>query len=266
MNRLANKVAIVTAATKGIGLACARTLAEHGAVTYIAARNEKAGREIVADLKRSGCAAYFVAFDAQERSSYAYVVKTVVQREGQLDILVNNYGYTDTAKDKDLLSGDTDAFFDIVQSNLQSVYLTCKLAIPYMMANGGSIINISSIGAIVPDLSRLAYSVSKAAIDALTKNIALQYARYNIRCNAVLPGLIATDAAMDNMSLEFRTLFLKHVPLGRIGQPEDIAAAVLYYASSDSAYVTGMIHEVAGGYALGTPQYADFADNAEKSR
>ena len=82
----------------------------------------------------------------------------------------------------------------------------------------------------------------------------------------MLPGLIATDAAMENMSSEFRELFLKHVPLGRVGKPEDIAAAVLYYASDESSYVTGMIHEVAGGYALGTPQYADFAGKTEQSR
>lgn len=266
MNKLSNKVAIVTAATKGIGLACAEMLADNGAVTYIAARNEKVGNALVENMNAKGHKARFLHFDARKEDDYAHVIKTAAEREGRLDILVNNYGTTDVAKDRDLLNGDTEAFFDIMRTNVQSVYLTCKHAIPYMMPTGGSIINISSIAGVVPDLSRLAYGVSKAAIDWLTKNIALQYARHNIRCNAVLPGLIATDAAMENMSSEFRELFLKHVPLGRVGKPEDIAAAVLYYASDESSYVTGMIHEVAGGYALGTPQYADFAGKTEQSR
>lgn len=266
MNELHGKVALVTAGTRGIGLACVRMLAVHGAVVYIAARNEQAGNDIIAELAGQGRKVRFVHFDADTAEDYASVVDKAARQEGRLDILVNNYGSTDVSQDKDLVEGDSDAFFRIVQANIRSVYLTCKHAIPHMKATGGSIINISSIGSVVPDLSRLAYSVSKSAINALTRNIALQYARYNIRCNAVLPGLIATDAALKNMSDEFREHFLRHVPLGRMGRPEDIAAAVLYYAGDASSYVTGMLHEVAGGYALGTPQYADFAGLAERSR
>ena len=266
MNTLTHKVALVTAATKGIGLACARLLAEHEATVYIAARNEREGNDSVVEMQQRGLKAGFVRFDAHEKEDYARMIETVIREEGRLDILVNNYGSTDVAKDKDLLTGDAEAFFSILQTNVQSVYLACRHAVPHMLDKGGSIVNISSIAAVVPDLSRLAYSVSKAAIDALTKNIALQYARHNIRCNAVLPGFTATDAALKNMSPEFKSLFLKHVPLGRVGRPEDIAAAVLYYASDASSYVTGMIHEVAGGYALGTPQYADFSDAPEHSR
>lgn len=266
MNNLSHKVALVTAATKGIGLACAKILAAHGAVVYIAARNAGVADTLVAEMEKEGQKAVFVPFDAQNKEDYAHIIETAVQQEGRLDILVNNYGSTDVAKDKDLIGGDTEIFFSILQTNVQSVYLSCKAAVPHMMRTGGSIINISSIAGVIPDLSRLAYSVSKAAINALTQNIALQYARYNIRCNAVLPGFTATDAALENMSAEFRELFLKHVPLGRAGKPEDIAAAVLYYAGDASSYVTGMIHEVAGGYALGTPQYADFSGSAEHSR
>ena len=265
-DQLANKSALVTAATKGIGLACARILAEHGAKVYIAARNEQEGKECVAEMTQQGLRAAFIPFDAHKKEDYPRLIETVVGEEGRLDILVNNYGSTDVAKDKDLLNGDTEAFFSILQTNVQSVYLACKPAVRHMIGKGGAIVNISSIAAVVPDLSRLAYSVSKAAIDALTKNIALQYARFNVRCNAVLPGFTATDAALQNMSEEFKESFLKHVPLGRAGRPEDVAAAVLYYASDASSYVTGMIHEVAGGYALGTPQYADFSGVSESSR
>ena len=266
MYSLAGKVAVVTASTRGIGRACAEMLAENGATVFVAARNEESGNAVAASMSERGWKARFVRFDAEKPEDCARIMESVAEREGRLDILVNNYGSTDVARDKDLVGGDSEAFFRIVRSNIQSVYLTCKHAVPHMIPTGGSIINISSIGSVVPDLSRLAYGVSKSAVNWLTKNIALQYARHNIRCNAVLPGLIATDAAMRNMSDAFRGLFLRHVPLGRVGRPEDVAAAVLYYASDASSYVTGMIHEVAGGYALGTPQYADFAGMAEQSR
>ena len=160
--------------------------------------------------------------------------------------------------DFDVVNGEEDGFFRIVKDNLQSVYLPSKEAIPYMIKNGGgSIINISTIGSVIPDLSRVAYVVSKAAINSLTQNIAVQYARDKIRCNAILPGLIATDAAKDNMSEEFLNTFLRHVPLNRAGEAEDIANAVVFYASDDSSYITGNLLEVAGGFGIPTPLFGD---------
>ncbi|PWX59463.1 oxidoreductase, partial [Clostridium perfringens] len=210
-------------------------------------------------ILEDGGQAKFIYFNAKEKDSYFKMIDTVYENEGKIDILVNNYGATNVKLDRNLVDGDTDAFFDILKSNIESVYLTSKRTVPYMIKNGGgSIINISSVGSIVPDLSRMAYCVSKSAINSLTQNIALQYAKQNIRCNAVLPGLIATKAALNNMSDEFRESFVKHVPLNRVGDPQDIANTVLYYASDESNYVTGMIHEVAGGFALGTPQYAEY--------
>ena len=140
-----------------------------------------------------------------------------------------------------------------------TVYSISKNAIPHMIENGGgSIINISSIGGVVPDVSRIAYGVSKSAVNNITQQIAMQHARYGIRCNAVLPGLTATDAALDNMPEDFRKSFLSHVPLNRMGTPEDIANAVYFFASDLSSYITGDIMEVSGGYYLGTPQYGEF--------
>lgn len=256
MEKLTGKIAIVTAASRGIGFSSAETLAKNGALVYIAGIEEEGAVE---KILNNGGQAKFVYFDAKDRDSYFKMIDTVYENEGRLDILVNNYGATDVNLDRNLVDGDTDAFFDILKANIESVYLTSKRAIPYMIKNGGgSIINISSVGSIVPDLSRTAYCVSKSAINSLTQNIALQYANQNIRCNAVLPGLIATKAALNNMSDKFRESFIKHVPLHRVGDPQDIANTVLYYASDDSNYVTGMIHEVAGGFALGTPQYAEY--------
>ncbi|MHC9416685.1 oxidoreductase [Clostridium perfringens] len=256
MKRLDEKIAIVTAASRGIGFACAHTLAMNGALVYIAGIEEEGAIEKILE---DGGQAKFIYFNAKEKDSYFKMIDTVYENEGKIDILVNNYGATNVKLDRNLVDGDTDAFFDILKSNIESVYLTSKRTVPYMIKNGGgSIINISSVGSIVPDLSRMAYCVSKSAINSLTQNIALQYAKQNIRCNAVLPGLIATKAALNNMSDEFMESFVKHVPLNRVGDPQDIANTVLYYASDESNYVTGMIHEVAGGFALGTPQYAEY--------
>lgn len=260
MKKLRNKVAIVTSSTKGIGLASAEALAREGAIVYLAARSEKLANEVIENIKIQGGIAKFVYFNAREEETYTSMVEKVAKEEGRLDILVNNYGGTNVNLDRNLIDGDTDEFFRILKDNVQSVYLPSKAAIPYMeKSGGGSIVNISTIGSVVPDLSRIAYCVSKSAINSLTQNIAIQYARKNIRCNAVLPGLIGTKAALENMSDEFRNSFLAHVPLNRVGKPEDIANAVVYFASNDSSYVTGMIHEVAGGFALGTPQYSEYS-------
>ena len=130
---------------------------------------------------------------------------------------------------------------------------------------GGSIINISSVGGKFPDISRTAYGVSKSAINFLTKDIATQYAHKNIRCNVVLPGFIATDASMNNMSQEFLNMFLKTVPLGKAGQPDDIANAVLYFASDLSAFVTGEILSVSGGFGVPSPMYPLYKDMTQKA-
>lgn len=262
---LKGKVAVVSASTKGIGKACAFRLAEEGATVYLAARNEALAKRVIAEIEQAGGEAKFVYFDASRPETYSRMVEEPFEKEGRLDILVNNYGSTDVKYDKDLVTGDTDKFFEIVKNDLQSVYLPCKAAVPLMeKTGGGSIVNISSIGSVVPDLSRIAYTTAKAAINSLTRNIAEQTGRKHIRCNAVLPGMIATAAVKENMTQNFVDSFLKHVPLGRVGEPDDIADAVLYFASDMSTYVTGTLLEVAGGYALGTPQYADFAGGVSK--
>lgn len=264
MKKLDGKVAIITASTKGIGLATAELLAENGACVYLAARNKELANEVIANIAVKGGIAKFVYFNSREEETFTSMVDKVIANEGKIDILVNNYGATDVQVDRDLVNGDSASFFRIVEENLKSVYLPCKAAIPHMIENGGgSIVNISTIGSVVPDLSRMAYCVSKAAINSLTENIATQYAKDHIRCNAVLPGLIATNAALSNMSDDFIQSFLHHVPLNRMGEPDDIAKAVLFFASDDSSYITGHHLEVAGGYGMPTPQYAEYSQMRE---
>ena len=257
MNQLNNKVALVTSATKGIGLACALKLAENGVTVYMGVRRVQATKEICEQYKKDNFHMIPVYFDATDKDSYESMVKETVAAAGKIDILVNNFGIGKPEEDLDLVNGKSEAFFDILDLNLGSVYRITKLVIPHMMKQGGSIVNISSIGGMIPDVTRIGYGVSKAAVNNITQQIAMQYARNNIRCNAVLPGLTATDAALNNMPESFVRSFLSHVPLNRMGTPEDIANAVWFFASDASAYITGHILDVAGGYGIGTPQYAD---------
>lgn len=259
MKNLNNKVALVTSATRGIGLAAAVKLAKDGATVYMGVRRLEVTQEICDKYAEEGLVMKPVFFDAFDMDSYKTMVETVVNEAGKIDILVNNYGGGLPDKDFDLVNTDEDAFFKIIEMNVGSVFRISKLVVPYMLENkGGSIVNISSISGTVPDISRIGYGVSKSAVNNITQQIAMQYARYNIRCNAVLPGMTATDAVKNSMSEEFQKSFLSHVPLNRMGTPEDIANAVAFFASDDSSYITGNIMEVSGGYHLGTPQYADF--------
>lgn len=265
MKLLENKIALVTSATRGIGLACAKKLAENGAKVYLAVRRLEAGQAVADEIAAAGGQAGVVYFDAQKNETFHTMVEEVLAKEGRIDVLVNNYGSTNVKYDFDLVNGDTDKFFEIVENNLRSVYVPCKYAVKSMVkTGGGSIVNISSVGGKFPDMSRLAYAISKSSINYLTQNIAVQYAKQGVRCNAVLPGFIATDAAMENMSPEFLKMFLKNVPLNRPGQPEDIANAVLFLASDQSAFITGEAIPVAGGFGLPSPMYAMYGDMQSK--
>ncbi|NDO47508.1 SDR family NAD(P)-dependent oxidoreductase [Clostridium sp. MD294] len=265
MALLNEKVALVTSSTRGIGYHTAKKLASKGAKVYLAVRRLDAGKKIAEEIQQCGDSADVVYFDAEKEQTYTSMIQEVLQKENRIDVLVNNFGTTDVQKDLDVVRGDTDKFFDIVNVNIKSVYLPCKAVIPYMEKNGGgSIINISSVGGKYADISRTAYGVSKAAINFLTKDIAVQYAHKNIRCNAVLPGFIETDASMDNMSQEFLNMFLKTVPLGKSGQPDDIANAVLYFASDLSAFVTGEILSISGGFGVSSPMYPLYKDMMKK--
>ena len=259
MKKLNGKIALVTSATRGIGLASAKKLAQNGCIVYMGVRRLEVTQEICDECAKEGLIMKPVFFDAYDIDSYKKMVDTVIEKETKIDILVNNFGTGRPEKDLDLVNGDEDTFFELFEYNVGSVYRISKLVVPHMIKNGGgSIVNISSIGGTVPDISRIGYGVSKSGVNNITQQIAMQYAKNNIRCNAVLPGLTETDAAMNSMPEEFRKSFLSHVPLNRMGTPEDMANAVLFFASDDSSYITGSILEVSGGYHLGTPQYADF--------
>ena len=255
--RLKGKVILVTASTRGIGLAIVKKCAAEGARVYMAARNMDRAQEISDTLNGVKC----VYNDATKPETFASMVEEVVRDAGRIDVLVNNFGTSNPGKDLDFANTDPQIFLDTVNMNLRSVFIASQAAARYMAEHGGgSIINISSVGGQVPDISQVAYGTSKAAINYLTKLIAVQEAKRQIRCNAVLPGMTATEAVEQHLSDDFRNLFMRHIPLGRMGLPEEIAEAVCYFAGDASAYTTGQILTISGGFGLATPLYGDLAN------
>ena len=259
--RLKDKVILITASTRGIGLAIVKKCAEEGAKVYMAARDMERAQEIANSMNGVKC----VYNDATKPETFISMVEDVIQDAGRIDVLVNNFGTSNPGKDLDFANTDPQVFLETVNLNLRSVFMASQAAANHMAKQGGgSIINISSVGGLVPDISQVAYGTSKAAINYLTKLIAVQEAKHRIRCNAVLPGMTATEAVEKHLSDEFRDLFLRHIPLGRMGLPEEIAEAVCYFASDDSAYTTGQILTVSGGFGLATPVYGDLADKTNR--
>jgi NAD(P)-dependent dehydrogenase (short-subunit alcohol dehydrogenase family) len=259
--RLKDNVILVTASTRGIGLAIVKKCAQEGAEVYMAARDMERAREIANSLTGVKC----VYNDATKPETFSTMVEDVVRDAGRIDALVNNFGTSNPGKDLDFANTDPQVFLDTVNLNLRSVFMASQAAAKYMAAHGGgSIINISSVGGQIPDISQISYGTSKAAINYLTKLIAVQEAKHRIRCNAVLPGMTATEAVEKHLSDDFRNLFQRHIPLGRMGLPEEIAEAVCYFAGDASAYTTGQVLTVSGGFGLATPVYADLAN--KKSR
>lgn len=257
--RLKDKVILVTASTRGIGLAIVKKCAGEGAQVYMAARNLERAQEIASALNGVKC----VYNDADKPETFSSMVEEVIADTGRIDVLVNNFGTSDPGKDLDFANTDPDIFMDTVNRNLRSVFIASQATAKHMAKyGGGSIVNISSVGGQVPDISQVAYGTSKAAINYLTKLIAVQEAKHHIRCNAVLPGMTATEAVEKHLSNDFRNLFLRHIPLERMGKPDEIAEAVCYFASDTSAYTTGQILTVSGGFGLATPVYGDLAGKA----
>ena len=258
--RLKDKVILVTASTRGIGLSIVKKCAQEGARVYMAARDLERAQEIADLISGVKC----VYNDATKPETFSTMVEDVVRDAGRIDVLVNNFGTSNPGKDLNFAHTDPQVFLDTVTVNLRSVFLASQAAVKYMADHGGSIVNISSVGGLVPDISQVAYGTGKAAINYLTKLIAVHEAKHRIRCNAVLPGMTATEAVEKHLSQEFRNLFLRHIPLGRMGFPEEIAQAVIYFASDESAYTTGQILAVSGGFGMATPVYGELSGKADR--
>lgn len=261
------KVVLVTGATRGIGLACVKLFAKQGANVFMGAPFMDEAEEVMASLKQEGLYVTAVYHDAYKKETYKTMVDEVVEKAGRIDVLVNNFGMSNPQKDLDLENTKYEDFISMVDVNLASVFLACQAVIPYMKEQkDGAIINIASVGGIVPDVARIAYAVSKSSVITMTKALALQQARNNIRVNAVCPGQTATAAVKNNMSEEFQEIFLRHTPIRRMADPMEIAGAVAYFASDLAKYTTGQCMAVAGGFENHTPVYADLIEKSAGDR
>ena len=257
MQRLQDKVAVVTGGGGGIGSASAsRIVAEGGLVTV--ADIDLARATAVAD--ELGEAALALQFDAADCDSIAAMIEQTVKHFGRLDILHNNAAITDPAVHAlDTTAPDIplDIWRKVLDVNLTGYLAGCKYAIPHMIANGGgSIINTASGSGLLGDVVRIAYGASKAGIIAITKYVATQHGHHGIRCNAIAPGVILTEA-LRQTAADVLAGASRHVLTRRLGTPEDIAALVAYLASEEAGYITGECIGINGGPMAHQPQYAD---------
>lgn len=247
MERLTGRTAIVTGAASGIGKATAQRLASEGARVVITDINDTAGNAVVADLTSKGHEARFMHHDVASAADWQRVIDDTIAAYSSLDILVNNAGMGDLLDIDAATQADWDRTIAIDQT---SIFLGMKLASPHLKASGhGSVINISSIFGISGGFGTSpAYHAAKGAVRTLTKNVALLWAQQGVRVNSVHPGFIDTPILAETKGTPFEQVMLDMTPMGRLGKPEEIAAAVAYLASDDASFVTGCELAVDGGY------------------
>ena len=247
MDRLAGRVAIVTGGASGIGKATAHRLASEGATVVVTDINDAAGVAVVETLKSEGSSAFFMHHDVAKVDDWQRVIDTTVAAHSRLDILVNNAGMGDLLDIDEATLEDWDRTIAIDQT---SIFLGMKLASPHLKGSGhGSVINISSIFGISGGFGTSpAYHAAKGAVRTLTKNVALLWAQQGVRVNSIHPGFIDTPILDSAKGTPFEQVMIDMTPMGRLGKPEEIAAAVAYLASDDASFVTGCELAVDGGY------------------
>jgi NAD(P)-dependent dehydrogenase (short-subunit alcohol dehydrogenase family) len=260
MNRLKDKVAIITGGASGIGAATVQRVAAEGALTVVADLNLEGAEEVVRSVKESGGEATALHVDLEDIASVHAMVHIAVNHYGCLDILHNNAAATRLAARSDLpiLKADPHIWDQTMRINLRGTLVATQAALPHMIARGGgSIINTASVSGLLGDLSNPAYGASKAAVISLTQYTATQYGKQGIRCNAIAPGYIPTPATGAAAHEALQDTMLRHSLTPRIGEPEDIAAAVVFLASDEATHITGQVLTIDGGLLAHQPYVAD---------
>jgi NAD(P)-dependent dehydrogenase (short-subunit alcohol dehydrogenase family) len=250
---LTGKVAIVTGAAKGIGKGCAIVMAQAGASVAIVDLDDAAGRRLADEISSTGPAALALRCDVSNGDDVRAMIEAVVARFGGLDILINNAGYH-ISKNIEVTSEEEWDY--ILRNNLKSVFLCSKYAIPHLRERRGCIVNMSSMVGLVGQTNAGAYSASKGGIIAMTKGMALDFAKDGIRVNCICPGWVQTPLVEDwfgqqpDPDAARKYIFGVH-PLGRIATPEEVGRAALFLASESAAFVTGVALPVDGALTLG---------------
>lgn len=242
------KTALVTGASRGIGRAIALALAARGfAVALNYAGSHDAAEAVKKEIEEAGGKAFTIQGDVSKSEDVDRIFKAVKDEFGGLDVLVNNAGIN---RDALLIRMKESNWDDVIATDLKSDFLTTKAATAMMMRKRkGSIINISSVVGIMGNIGQANYAAAKAGVIGLTKACAKEMAARNIRVNAVAPGFIET-AMTDGIPEKIREGMISSIPMGRMGQPEDIAKAVCFLASDDSSYITGQVLVVDGGLVM----------------
>lgn len=249
VGKLSGKTAVVTGASKGIGAGIAKALAKEGAnivVNY--ARGKDDAEKVSADIQRSGGNSITVQADVSRQADVDRLFAEAAKAFGNVDILVNNAGVYEFAPIESLTEASYRRQFDL---NVLGTLLSTQAALK-SMPNGGSIINLSSVVSLTPPPSGSVYSATKGAVDVITRSLAQELGPRNIRVNSLSPGLVETEGtrASGTSEGEFKDFAVSRTPLGRVGQPQDIAKVAVFLASDDSAWMTGEVLPVGGGARL----------------
>jgi 3-oxoacyl-[acyl-carrier protein] reductase len=245
---LADRVALVTGASQGIGRACALKLASQGASVAVAARNQEKLHELMREISAAGGKAAAFPMDVAEEEQIKSACKAVLAQFGKVDILVNNAGITRDQLVMRMKRADWDA---VLNTNLTSAYLCIQQVISSMLKQRwGRIINVASVFGQTGQAGQANYAASKAGLIGLTMAIAREVGSRSITCNAVAPGFIET-AMTAGLSDDFKQNAVKMIPLGRVGTPAEVANAVAFLASEEAAYITGHVLNVNGGMLMG---------------
>jgi 3-oxoacyl-[acyl-carrier protein] reductase len=245
--RHAGKVAVVTGGSRGIGRAIALLLAAEGARVVLCSRQREAAQRVIAEIEESGGEGVAVQADVARRQEAEAIITECIERFGRLDILVNNAAIVRDSLLLRMKEEDWDAVLDV---NLKGAFFTTRMALrPMLKQQGGRIVNISSVAGVMGIPGQANYVAAKAGLIGFTKAVAREVASRAITVNAIAPGFVKTEMT-DVLSEELKAAYLKQIPLGRFGDPTEVAALVSFLASEEAGYITGQVIGIDGGLRM----------------